>query len=99
MIAVITSKSLNCVSEMGNNFSYTGYNVNKMTKRGWIIKQGLLGNNDVDVIPIDDLRKHTPGSHCLCNPMVEVVGANLVIVHNSYDHREAVEWAEESLRL
>ena len=68
-------------------------------KFGWLVTQGLLDNDDVDAMPMYDLREHVPGSHCPCKPKVEVVGASLVIVHNSYDHREAVEWAEELLRI
>jgi len=68
-------------------------------KKTWLVQQGLLDNDDVDVMPMYDLREHMPGSDCPCNPLVEVVGANLVITHNSYDRREAVEWAEELLHL
>ena len=31
----------------------------------WIVEQGLAGNNDVDVMPVNDLREHIPGVHML----------------------------------
>ena len=63
----------------------------------WIVEQGLAGNNDVDVMPVNDLREHIPGEHCPCKPTVEIVGANLVIIHNSWDGRELIEQIEEWL--
>ena len=64
---------------------------------GWIVEQGLAGNDDVDVIPLHDTGEHIPGSCCPCKPNVEVVGANLLITHNSWDGRELVEQIEEWL--
>ena len=85
---------------MSTMFTYEPYNVQKMAKRvhkNWIVQQGLSGNDDIDVMPIDDLHEHIPGSNCPCKPIIEVVGAILIITHNSYDHREIVEQAEELL--
>lgn len=49
-----------------------------------------------DILPIDDLKEHEEKSTCPCGPRVEVVeGGNMVCIHNSYDGREAVEWANE----
>jgi hypothetical protein len=51
-------------------------------------------DGDVHVYPENDLREHvTVGTDCPCDPMVEVVGANLLIIHYAFDHREIVEQA------
>ena len=73
--------------------------VNRLTKmeRGWHVEQGLAGNDDVDVMPVNDLREHIPGTHCPCKPTIEIVGANLVIIHNSWDGRELIEQIEDWL--
>ena len=42
------------------------------------------------VEPVDDLLPHTHGE-CMCDPVVEVYGARLIIIHNSYDGREERE--------
>jgi len=49
--------------------------------------------SDVNVMPVDDLREHSESPDCPCCPSVTVFGADLLIVHNSYDHREIVEQA------
>ena len=46
---------------------------------------------DIDVLPIGE--NHACGAKCVCEPNVEVIGANLVIVHNSFDKREFIEKA------
>jgi hypothetical protein len=49
--------------------------------------------SDLDVIPLDDLWPHIDGAKCPCDPTVEVIGASLLVIHNSFDHREIVEQA------
>lgn len=45
---------------------------------------------DIHVFPIDDLLPHDQvGTDCMCDPRIEIYGAWLMIVHNSYDGREA----------
>ena len=46
---------------------------------------------DIDVLPIGE--DHAPGTACVCGPEVEIIGAQLVIVHRSFDHREIIEQA------
>lgn len=48
-------------------------------------------NGDIDILPSGE--NHTFGSECVCEPSVEVFGANLIYTHNSFDHREVVEQA------
>lgn len=48
--------------------------------------------NDTHVYPLNDLREHvTVGTECPCQPRVEVHGAELLVIHNSYDFREVFE--------
>jgi hypothetical protein len=57
-----------------------------------------MADNDIHVYPVKDLREHvTVGVDCPCEPIVKVVGAVLVIVHNAFDHREIVEQAIDIL--
>ena len=51
-------------------------------------------NNDVHVYPLNDLHEHIiEGVECLCNPTVEVIGADLLRIHNAFDNREVIEEA------
>lgn len=44
------------------------------------------------VFPINDLLEHRlDDPDCWCDPKVEIVGAALVITHNSFDGREHKE--------
>jgi len=54
--------------------------------------QDEMHNGDVHVYPLNDLREHfTSGPGCPCAPRVEVVGGNLLYVHNAFDFREIFE--------
>lgn len=53
-----------------------------------------LNSGDVHVYPLNDIREHiTDGPGCPCKPRIEIVGAALIYIHNSWDHREIVEQA------
>jgi len=53
--------------------------------------------DDIHVVPVDDILPHdTEGTDCWCDPRIEVIGANLLIVHNSFDGREEKESAQSS---
>lgn len=55
----------------------------------WVITDD---GNDLHTSPINDLKEHKlTGTDCECNPIVSVEGACLVIMHNSFDHREITE--------
>ena len=48
------------------------------------------------VIPINDIEEHSEKDGCKCKPTIEVMkNGNVVIVHNSFDGREAVEMAND----
>jgi len=59
-----------------------------------------VSREDVHVVPIGDLLEHnTESAECFCDPRVEVVGAALVIIHNSLDGREEEEDQTIAARL
>ncbi len=53
-----------------------------------------MAANDIHIYPENDLHDHiTDGPGCPCDPEIRLEGANLIYVHNSWDHREIVEQA------
>ena len=53
---------------------------------------------DLHAYPLNDLREHdTESKDCSCNPVIEVNGASLLVIHKAWDCREAVEMAKEIL--
>lgn len=57
-----------------------------------------MSPGDQHVIPLDDLLDHQETPDCWCDPKVEVVGANLLVIHNSFDGREFREPDHEPYR-
>ena len=53
----------------------------------------------IHVMPINDLKEHDEDTSCECQPAVEMddAGNGFLVIHNSYDGREAVETANEIL--
>ena len=51
----------------------------------------------INVLPANDLEEHEESSACPCRPAVELINDELLVVHNSYDHREIVEQAYDVL--
>lgn len=55
----------------------------------------------VHVVPLNDLKPHDTsdkGNTCHCNPRVIIEpDSDIIVVHNSFDGREGLEWAEEIL--
>lgn len=47
------------------------------------------------VVPAED--GHDADTTCPCGPRVEFEEGGMIVVHNSYDGREAVEWAQNVL--
>lgn len=53
-----------------------------------------MTSRDIHVYPLKDLWGHVlSGTDCPCEPRVELEGENLIVVHNSFDHREIIEEA------
>ena len=55
----------------------------------------------IHVYPLYDLEEHDcseNGNTCHCSPKVIIeLNSEIVVVHNSFDGREGVEWANEIL--
>lgn len=54
----------------------------------------------IHVTPINDAEDHdlsNNGNTCKCNPQVLTEG-ELIVIHNSFDGREGVEWANEIIK-
>lgn len=59
----------------------------------WVRETG--GRLPTHVYPLHDLRDHdTDGHDCWCNPSIEHVEGDQIIVHNSADGREKFETGE-----
>lgn len=54
----------------------------------------------IHIYPLNDTKKHDTsdtGNTCHCNPKVEMESGEMVVIHNSFDGREGVEWANDIL--
>lgn len=56
----------------------------------WEVYEWSL-TDDVHVEPIEDILPHMSDADCHCDSRVEVHGACLLVVHNSFDGREEHE--------
>lgn len=50
------------------------------------------------VTPINDERPHEESITCECQPRVEFVNGNTIVIHSSFDGREGLEIVNEILR-
>jgi hypothetical protein len=67
-----------------------------MKKKSWINIKNI--NNDINVLPIKDIRLHIENISCSCNPRIEIIGSNLCIIHNAWDNRELFEEINEAIK-
>lgn len=54
----------------------------------------------IHVYPVDDLMEHdttNTGSTCRCEPEIMVENGEIIVIHNSFDGREGMEWLDEIL--
>jgi hypothetical protein len=54
----------------------------------------------IHIHPLNDIKQHDTtdtGNTCHCEPTVRVAGNEMFVIHNSFDGREGVEWANEIL--
>jgi len=51
------------------------------------------------ITPTNDLREHIEESICWCEPEIEIVNGEMIIIHNSLDGREYLEEAEDILKM
>jgi hypothetical protein len=49
------------------------------------------------ISPVNDLKEHRESYICHCLPEVKHENGNMIVVHNSFDGREGIEWANEIL--
>lgn len=49
------------------------------------------------ILPRNDIQEHEESTCCACRPRVECEGAEILVVHNSFDGREMVEQAPDIL--
>lgn len=47
------------------------------------------------ILPVNDSDTHIEMCDCKCKPKIDVLEDRILIIHNSFDGREAVEWANE----
>ena len=55
----------------------------------------------IHVHPLNDIKEHDTsdtGNTCHCNPSVKIEAGEMVVIHNSFDGREGVEWTNEILK-
>lgn len=52
---------------------------------------------DTHVIPFQDLKEHTVDQKCNCSPAIKKLDGVVLVIHNSYDNREALEAKLDSL--
>lgn len=45
----------------------------------------------IEVTPVNDIHEHTSGSTCACQPRVTFENGEMIVIHSSWDGREAVE--------
>jgi len=51
------------------------------------------------VYPVQDIKEHNIHSFdCPCHPEIKSDSFNMIIIHNSFDGREGVEWVNEILK-
>lgn len=75
--------------------------------RKWDIRIMIDPDKVYHVYPTNDLHEHilqceyppigAPFCPCNCEPIWKEEGEGLLIIHNSFDGREGVEWANEIL--
>jgi hypothetical protein len=53
----------------------------------------------IHVIPMGDTCPHEEDTTCPCQPTVDASGAEILVIHNAFDGREAVEWANKLLSI
>jgi len=70
-----------------------------MTMSKWKMQER---GDSIQVFPLGDKEKHLTLSYgdsikCECKPIVDITHDTPIVIHNSFDCREAVEMAEEIL--
>jgi hypothetical protein len=54
----------------------------------------------IHVHPLNDIKEHDTsetGNTCHCEPTCKMEAGEIFVIHNSFDGREGVEWANQIL--
>jgi len=43
------------------------------------------------ILPVNDLKEHTENTTCECEPKIIIGNGEMIVIHNSFDHREIIE--------
>lgn len=52
----------------------------------------------ISVIPVGDIEPHEESTTCKCEPKVIYENGEMIVVHNSFDGREGLEWFNEIIK-
>ena len=55
-------------------------------------------NDDIHVLPLNDIKPHVESKDCPCMPEVIKEYFSDVVIHNAWDRREIIEQAEEAIK-
>lgn len=50
------------------------------------------------ILPINDIKEHEESTICECEPKIEFIQGEMLIIHNAFDQREILEQVEEILK-
>ena len=52
----------------------------------------------IHILPVNDLKPHEEeGTACQCEPKIEFVEGEMLVIHNAFDHREVIEQVNKIL--
>lgn len=51
----------------------------------------------INILPRNDIKEHVEDITCACGPEVIIENGEMIIIHNSYDRREVMEFVNEVL--
>lgn len=51
------------------------------------------------IIPVLDIEEHEISAECECNPQLEIGTKGMILIHNAFDGREAIQEAEALLGM
>lgn len=51
----------------------------------------------INILPINDSKEHSEDSTCDCCPTIIEEDGEMIVIHNSFDGREVIEWVNQIL--
>lgn len=65
----------------------------------WLTEEYKVnGRRVAHITPVGDSQPHNQVDSCPCKPRLVLEGGSTLFIHNSFDGREAAEWAKEILK-